>query len=83
MKIFSFLRKPNLMAHIALSLDEAKFDLLHAEDALAEATLRTTYFTQKISRLRVKLEQLQTEEALDEAKLKQNVGAEKPPPKTL
>ena len=55
MKIFSLLRKPSFDTHIATSLEQAKFDLLHAEDILGEAQLRANYYRTKIDRLKALL----------------------------
>lgn len=55
MKILDFFRKPSFDTHIATSLEQAKFDLLHAEDTLAEAQLRANYYREKIDRLKILL----------------------------
>jgi hypothetical protein len=55
MKIFSFLRKPSFDTHIATSLEQAKFASLHAEDALAEAQLRSEFYKAQIARLKTLL----------------------------
>jgi hypothetical protein len=52
MKLFSFLRKPSFDTHIATSLEQAKFDSLHAEDSLAEAKLRSEFYKSQIDRLK-------------------------------
>ena len=52
MKLFNFLRKPSFDTHIATSLEQAKFDSLHAEDTLAEARLRSEFYKTQIERLK-------------------------------
>lgn len=52
MKLFSFLRKPSFDTHIATSLEQAKFDSLHAEDSLAEARLRSEFYKAQIERFK-------------------------------
>lgn len=55
MKVFNYFRKPSFDTHIATSLEQAKFDLVHAEDTLAEAQLRANYYRTKIDRLKALL----------------------------
>lgn len=52
MKFFSMFRKPSFDTHIATSLEQAKFDSLHAEDSLAEARLRSEFYKAQIERLK-------------------------------
>ena len=55
MKLFRVLQRPPLDTYIAASMEAAKFDLLHAEDTLAEAKLRADFYRIKIDRLKALL----------------------------